>query len=191
MTTLREVNILGIDTKSIGIHWMSNFPVGIDDSYYGWAVCKTQHNDLRRQADLRRLSIFRHAGALANSCPRGTHVYCEEPLALQNGQTTRFLGLAAGAVWAAFHTLVHDIDWHWVDQSSWKKAVLGRGSRPRDWDDGGPKTNREKRWIIEQVRSNALFQQQADAIFQEDFDKQPDLYDAWAIRRYGVIQESF
>jgi hypothetical protein len=188
---LREINVIGIDTKSIGIHWSSNFPIGPQGELYGWATCHSTHDDPRRQADLRRQQILLYAQSLAICCPEGTFVYCEEPLALQNGKTTRLLGLAAGAVWAAFHTHPVKVEWRWVDQSSWKKVVLGRGARPKDWDDGGPKSDREKRWIVETVRNNALFQQQADAIRTDDFDNQLDLYDAWAIRRYGVIQESF
>jgi hypothetical protein len=50
------------------------------------------------------------------------HVFAEEPLALQNGKTTRTLGLAAGALWAQHLKL--DIWWHWVDVQTWQ-AMCG------------------------------------------------------------------
>lgn len=187
--TLREVNVIGLDTKSLGLHWVSNFRIGIDDSTYGWVTCSQTHEDPRRQADMRRCQIFHYAALLARSIPLGTKIYCEEPLALQNGATTRLLGLAAGAVWAAFEQNAHGVNWQWVDVSHWKKVVLGRGNPPKDFS-LTPKATRTKRWIRECVLDNALFQSEADPTMIEDFDSQLDLYDAWAIRRFGVIKES-
>lgn len=189
MTTQAEtLKVIGIDTKSFGIHWVSSFPLGTGDETYGWANCTFKDDDPRRQADLRRQQIFDYAHGMAAWVPSGTHVYCEEPLALQNGATTRLLGLAAGAVWAAFHVnpVCH---WHWVDVAAWKKLVLGRGNPPKDWSPE-PKSTRTKRWIEECVRNNALFQFQSNPVMLEDFSKQSDLFDAWAIKRYGMLKES-
>lgn len=63
---------------------------------------------------------------LALEVPVSTHIFCEEPLALKNGKTTRLLALAAGAIWAAH--LEYSVFWHWVDVASWKKDVCGNGN---------------------------------------------------------------
>jgi len=85
--------------------------------------------------DARRHTLYREAKAAFALLPAGAHIFCEEPLALKNGRTTRMLGLAAGAIWAAH--LDCDLFWHWVDVSHWKKAIVGNGNadkqQVRDW----------------------------------------------------------
>lgn len=189
-TNEETLKVIGIDTKSTGMHWVSNFRIGTHDETYGWTNCKTKHENPRRQADLRRMAIFDYSFGLATALPAGTKVYCEEPLALQNGHTTRLLGLAAGAVWSGFHHGGRGrIEWVWVDVSNWKKTVFGRATPPRDFP-LTPESTRTKRWIQECVHADPFFQMEVDPVMEEDFLKQLDLYDAWAIRRFGVIRES-
>lgn len=116
---------------------------------------------VKGSTDERRAGLFEFARASLGLLPAGCHVFCEEPLALRNGKTTRVLGLAAGAIWAAH--LEFDLYWHWVDVSSWKKAICGNG-------------NLKKELCV--------------AVLQEryglEFDEQ-DFYDAWALREYGKV----
>jgi hypothetical protein len=67
-----------------------------------------------------------------------------------------------------------------VDVSSWKKDVLGRGAPPI-----GLKV---KEWVREQVRANPAFQNRMRVGDYDEkfFEEEPDLYDAWAIKTYGV-----
>lgn len=80
--------------------------------------------------DVRRLALYREAVATFARVAPGSHVFCEEPLALRNGKTTRLLSLAAGAIWAA-HT-DQDFWWHWVDNNTWKARVIGKGSASKE-----------------------------------------------------------
>lgn len=94
------------------------------------------------------------------------HVFCEEPLALKNGKTTRVLALATGAIWAAH--LQFDITWWWVDVSSWKKEIVGNG-------------NAKKEMVKEWVWINAIL---LDAEL-EKYNKELDFYDAHCLMLYG------
>lgn len=182
--------VIGIDTNSYGFHWVSTKPVYDDDDFaqkYGWVACKDDNPDVRR-GEMLNYSHGLFQSLSLNPTPNDDtwHVFCEEPLALQNGKTTRLLGLAAGAIWAGFYLAKPNAYWHWVDQSTWKKNVLGRGRRPNDFE-YRIKSKAEKEWIIEQVRKLPGFQADFnDPITAEDFDKQADLYDAYALRTYGV-----
>lgn len=109
--------------------------------------------------DVRRASLYDAASGYFSKLPNGTHVFCEEPLALRNGKTTRLLCLAAGAVWAAH--LSFDLYWHWVDVATWKKEAVGNG-------------NADKPTVKEWCEKMGYF---------SDVE---DLNDAFAINRYGA-----
>jgi hypothetical protein len=74
-------------------------------------LCETFERSL---VGITQLALMRDLGSV--------HVFAEEPLALQNGKTTRALGLAAGALWAQH--LKFDVWWHWVDVQTWQ-AMCG------------------------------------------------------------------
>lgn len=76
--------------------------------------------------DERRAYLHRQARSAFSTLPKGARVFCEEPISLQNGETTRILGLAAGAIWAAH--LYYDLFWFWVNISTWKREVIGKGN---------------------------------------------------------------
>jgi hypothetical protein len=104
------------------------------------------------------------------------HVFCEAPLALQNGATTRLLCMAAAAVFCGFVQAGSPGYFYWTDPSTWKKSVLGRGSPP-----GGGK---HKPWIRE--RCHELWPDVFnDELTREQFDFEPDLYDAWCLQVHG------
>jgi hypothetical protein len=111
--------------------------------------------------------LFRAARDFFGTLPPGSSVFCEEPLSLQNGKTSRLLGLAAGAIWAA-HT-DYDLFWHWMDVSTWKKE-LGLGS------------NTKKEFVRPAIEAMTAFRHED----REQFLTFPDLYDAFAIRLTGA-----
>lgn len=86
---------------------------------------------------------------------------------MQNGSTTRLLGLAAGAIWAAH--LEYDLFWHWMNVSTWKRE-LGLGG------------NTKKEFVRPAIEGIPAFRHED----REQFLTYPDLYDAWAIRMTGV-----
>lgn len=177
-----EQAVVGIDTATNRMHWTSTYPLGQDAERYGWVSCASKNPDERR------LMLLAYSMAMARYLEPGTHVFCEEPLSLQNGETSRLLALAAGAVWSGFNVAQLDIFWHWVDQSTWKKNVLGRGVRPQDFGLDLPKAKREKAWIESVVTGLDQFQLESHSVASEDFRNEPDLYDAWSIRTYGVTE---
>lgn len=128
---------------------------------------KTFVLDAEGSPDERRITLFRGARDFFGTLPPGSWIFAEEPLALQNGKTTRLLGLAAGAIWAAH--LDYDLYWSWCDVAHWKRAIVGKGNASkdevRDWCEVNPAFKHENR---------------------EEFLKYLDLYDAWAIRMHGV-----
>jgi Holliday junction resolvasome RuvABC endonuclease subunit len=105
-------------------------------------------------------------------------MYCEEPLALQNGQTTRLLSLAAGALYDRAHHVADalnvNLTWHWIDVAYWKRVVIGNG-------------NADKKAIADHVTIEILQRdpriREADKLLYED---EPDLYDARAILQLGL-----
>jgi hypothetical protein len=181
-----DARVIGMDTASNRFHWCSNFDIGIDGARWGWVTCKNSDPDIRRN------ELIRYAWMLFASIEGKFYVYCEEPLALQNGKTTRLLGLAAGGIYAAFNiatSITYSPEWNWVDQSSWKKKVLGRGIRPKGYGLDIPQAKREKAWICATLSESAAFQHEQNDIMLEDFAAQQDLYDAWALKAYGMQQE--
>lgn len=150
---MNQLEIVGVDTASTRLHavWTS---AGVTDYPYKLNFSTSDSNP-----DVRRIKIHQQAHGFFGMLPDGTHVFCEEPLALQNGKTTRLLGLAAGAVWAAH--LEFDLFWHWVDVATWKKDTVGRGNADKD---------DVRKWCVEQG-------------FISDVE---DLNDAYGINRSGA-----
>ena len=66
------------------------------------------------------------ADVLAGGEPSRVWVFCEEPLALKNGKTTRLLSLAAGALWD--RGAITGVEWVWVDVATWKRVIIGNGN---------------------------------------------------------------
>lgn len=103
--------------------------------------------------------------------PPPVAIYCEEPLALQNGKTTRQLSLAAGALWDVAHELLDEaqiqMTWHWVDVSHWKRVVVGNGNADKD---------AIREYVI------ATF----DDVPVDEWDEEPDLYDSRCLLQYGL-----
>lgn len=172
--TMTEQPIIGMDTSTKGFHWVSTKPLydGTEvngAATYGFLTCKGE-------TDERRAALFLGARSFFRSLPEGgACVFCEEPLALQNGKTTRLLGLAAGAIWAAH--LDFDVTWFWVDVASWKKMVVGKGNASKDQ-------------IREFCLGNPAFKHDNEdgRGVNPSFEDQPDLYDAWCLKVYGVRQ---
>lgn len=83
--------------------------------------------------DIRRIKLYEATQeAIRGLCGYGddVHVFCEEPISLRNGKTNRLLALAAGAIWAAH--LDFDVYWHWVNISTWKQKIVGKGSASKE-----------------------------------------------------------
>lgn len=147
------------------------FCVGIDTSSQRLAASlpkqQTFVEDATGSPDERRIQLFRAARKLFETLPDGAHVWIEEPLSLQNGATTRLLGLAAGAIWAA--GIDYDLYLNWINVSTWKKE-LGLGG------------NTKKEFVRPAIEALPSFKHED----REMFLRYPDLYDAFAIRVTGV-----
>lgn len=85
-------------------------------------------------------------------------------MALQNGKTTRLLGLSAGALWAAH--LEYNIFWYWVNVAEWKSGI-------------GLKANAKKLEVESWVRENYGWIPDLD-------DWEEDHFDAFCIRYWGA-----
>lgn len=147
------------------------FVVGIDTSSARLACSlpkqKTYVLDADGSPDERRIQLYRAAREFFATLPDGAHVFCEEPLALKNGETTRLLGLAAGAIWAAH--VDFNFFWHWMNVSTWKKEI-------------GISQNTKKEFVRPAIEAFPSFKHED----REEFLRFPDLYDAWAIRMTGA-----
>ena len=117
--------------------------------------------------DDRRHALYLSAQTYFARLPAATLVVCEEPLGIsKNGKTTRLLGMAAGAIWAAhLHTRVF---WVWADIAAWKKQVIGNGNAAKD---------DIREWAIPLLGPN---DHAAD-----NYDSEPDYYDAMGLAVYG------
>lgn len=153
---------IGIDTSSFTMHGVS-----LDGARVRLYEGRSNLSD----ADARRAELLEYASRLFPVLPRGGHVFCEEPLALQNGSTTRVLSLAAGAIWAAWRASGADLWWHWVDVTTWKKRVVGKGNASK---------GDVRLYVIQTPRYQEL-----DRELQQQMEDQPDLYDAWCLAEYG------
>lgn len=182
--------VIGIDTNSFGFHWVSTFGIGNEDTSrgekYGWLECKDENVDRRRIETVDYARAFFQSVEWSRAEHDEISIYCEEPISLKNGKTTRLLGLAAGAIFGAYVCSNLDAYWYWVDVAAWKKSVLGRGTRPKDFVSDWPKAKQEKAWIVETASQMPGFMAESDPVRMQDFDNHLDLYDAWAIKTYGV-----
>lgn len=171
--------IVGVDTRSKAFHWVAS------ESLAGFC-CGWTDAPSNLTTDEARLYLLHGAISLFGKLPPGTHVFVEEPLTLQNGQTTKNLCMAAAAVWCGFQMAKPDAWWFWVDVATWKKAVLGRGIPPREFK-GRSKATRTKDWIRAVAVELPEFQQYTEKVGlgPEHFDAEPDLYDAWGLMQYG------
>lgn len=161
--------ILGIDTDSYGMHVHTDA-----GRYYSIAMPKKM-----KDPEERRVLVYAEAKKLfRNILQNDNDVYCEEPLALKNGKTTRTLCLIAGAIWAA-HVEVCTTDridsrWHWVDVSSWKMRIPGNGNASkemiRDFCIGS------QLFAVECLRTVGM---------ESDHEENLNLYDAWCLLQYG------
>lgn len=157
--------LIGVDTATD--RWHACHGDGPGD----FAECKLPHS---RKADKERWGnpdVRRHAlcdsfrsylWLVVNDQP--ARIFCEEPLALQNGKTTRLLGLAAGALWRE-HAFF-DAYWFWTSNSTWGKYVGIKGNMKSE-----ERKAVAKAWAIERGAP-------------EDLDE--DHYDAFCIRRHGI-----
>lgn len=138
------------------------------------------HESKDKNVDLRRAHLFYAAQQFFAEIGPGSVVFCEEPLALpKNGKTTRLLGLAAGAIWAAH--VEYDVSWVWVDAAAWKGKE--DGIYLADWKRAAG-TRKDK----EAVRAWGLAEAAALELprhLTSTMERYPDLYDAWAILRWG------
>ncbi len=140
--------VLGLDTAANRLHGIL---LDADASVISRPAVKVADTnpDVRRSAlYYGAVNEFDHCVGIAQRRGAELHIFCEEPLALKNGKTTRLLSLAAGAIWAAH--LGFSVFWHWVDVATWKKTVIGNGNAskemirefliehhgaPEDWDE--------------------------------------------------------
>lgn len=159
-TRLKTVGIpavIGLDTGSNRIHGIGP-RVGTRKRVEEFAVKSKDPNP-----DVRRHELYEgtrnYLRKASEAAPTKLHIFCEEPLALQNGKTTRLLGLVAGAIWASH--LDFDCYWYWVNVSTWKRDVVGSGNAKKE---------QVQEWV----------QQQGYNFTEEDY------FDAFCIREYGV-----
>ena len=157
-----HIATIGLDTSSYGFHWVGDNPNAV-----GWYKAPGDVNE-------RWIHIYNKAFDFFHAIRPGTYVFCEEPLALKNGKTTRILGISAGIIHAAFIAACQDNDltWFWVDVASWKRAVCKNGSANKDL-------------VRERVREYASWQVDFGHPHESMFEDQRDLYDAWALMEYG------
>lgn len=168
--------ILGLDTRSRATHAVASEPLDDGGSCYWWVVSTAEIQEMAW------VDLFYACRDMFKWLPSGSHVFCEEPLALrQNPATTRVLCMTAGVVYAAFVASDVYATWYSVNPATWKKAVLGRGVPPQG--------QKHKPWI-----AGTLDQDEAFAAWVErqgwerttgDLDAEPDLRDAWCLMRYG------
>ena len=162
--------VMGLDTASSRLHYFCTFPLageGEGTQYGGFhAADKTSKDEQRQELYEMAHRLFGVLHETGSEEHKKCHIFCEEPLALKNGKTTRLLALAAGAIWAA--NLDYNIWWHWVDVASWKKAIVGRG-------------NASKEDVANYCWGNPAFQHEV-----KDPHIDQDIYDAWCLKVYGV-----
>jgi hypothetical protein len=113
--------------------------------------------------DARRQRLFQSAYLYFRSLPEGSHIFCEEPLALTSGKTTRILGMVVGAIWSAH--LSCSVFWHWVNVSTWQGMVGANTGKSEQ------RKAKVQTWALEHG---------ADEGWDEDH------YDAFCIGRYGM-----
>lgn len=185
--------VIGLDTASSRFHYCSTRPLpdpggGPDFDPLGYFTCATK-DEATRQHELfmGAKTLFQRVDAFArDEGIARVYVFCESPIVMmKNIETTRKLCMAAGIIrCGAFEC--NNIWWAWVDQSTWKKQILGRGNTPPDYGKG-----KAKEWIRDTVRQNPAWRHEAAILdetqtpYEEWFENERDLYDAWCLRVYG------
>lgn len=167
--------IIGLDTRSKTFHWVSSIQLGSGNRRWGMSP-EVKGEDV----ELARIRLFNDAREFFKLVPFGSHIFCEEPLALaKNPATTRILCMAAASVWCGLVATNRDATWYWTNPASWKKAVLGRGAPP--------KGQKHKPWIEEQLLMLPEFIEwlHFDRRDRGVFQLEPDLYDAWCLMTHG------
>lgn len=175
--------VVGLDTDTHGFHWSSSEPIpeGSDVdilSQMGYVAVGTS-------VEARRVSIYLMVLRLFRGLPANTHVFCEEPLALRNGKTTRLLSLAAGAIWAAFVKANSEQSdrscfWYWADVAQWKKVVTGYGNSSKE---------DIKQFCLHDDKFRRFSSRAAGPglpLYASMCESNPNLYDAWCLMEYGV-----
>lgn len=157
--------IVGLDTKTRAMHYLASD--GVYMLYNSFTSSQDDH-------DLARAELFESAREVFSEL-NPAHVFCEAPLALQNGKTTRLLCMAAAAVWCGFVASEVNGLWYWVDPATWKKDVLG-GAPPRGM--------KHKPWIRQRVLE-MWPERIGTAALLAAFDREPDYFDAWCLLQYG------
>lgn len=124
--------------------------------------------DVRRAA---MTSTFRQALEQRSNDSEPLVIFCEEPLALQNGKTTRLLSIAAGALWQVAHDMAFhfgmEVAWFWVDVAMWKRVIVGNGNASKD-----------------DIKAFAM---SVDSSTEGAFAEEADFFDAWCLARYGRL----
>lgn len=155
-----EPVIVGLDTAGNRLHGVVLDIAG--ETVLRRFSCEPLKGKKWSNPDVRRHQLAMRAQQEFRLLPVGSVIFAEEPLSLQNGKTTRVLGLAAGAIWAAHLSL--DLTWMWVDVSTWKKAMIGHGGATKD-----------------EVRLWSLLHGGTE-------DWEEDHYDAHAVGAYGAMR---
>ena len=144
--------IVGLDTAANRLH-------AVLDNDATWSVGPLKGKDWDKVPDDRRAELTKQAKRFFESLPPGTHVFCEDNIALRNPKTNILLAKTTGAVWQAAQDF--DLFWHWVPISTWKMEVVGNGNASKE----DVKTHAELLGFYNDV---------------EDFN------DAFCIRQYGA-----
>lgn len=161
---MKGPQVIGIDTKSRAFHWYT-----VGERVTGHDSFTSSQDD----HDVARAEVYAAAKEMFTEI-RPAHIFCEAPLALQNGKTTRLLCMAAAAVFCGFIASDVDAVWYWVDPASWKRQVLG-GAPPRG--------EKHKPWI--RRRCLEVWPDEMQGWLLERFDREPDYFDAWCLYQYG------
>lgn len=156
--------IAGMDTAADRLHVVA-YDTESDSRLLASKFVKSESIELTSSnPDVRRAALYYgsvEVCKLLTVLGSDVHIFCEEPISLRNGKTNRLLALAAGAIWAGH--LEFDVYWHWVNISTWKKKIVGKGNATKD-----------------EVKSWSLIQGG-----ESNWDE--DMHDAWAICQYGVL----
>lgn len=166
--------VVGLDTASDRWHAITrptpgNKLIGVDtETCHATPDYKKKAHVAYKDPDVRRAELANAFGVFLMWLPVGTHVFCEEPLALKNGKTTRLLALSAGSLWA-MAAVRGDLIWHWVDVSHWKRVIVGNGNANKD-----------------KIRASVLERKKMSKKLIAAYDAEPDYWDADCLADYGL-----
>lgn len=158
--------VVGLDTATNRWHAIANAATELRPEHYCSKLKGVEWEKGDDAADRRRGYLVATWHQFVVQLPIGTIVLCEEPLALQNGKTTRLLSLACGALWSVTNHVRPDIDWRWADVSHWKRVVVGNGNADK---------LKIRDWVLVH----------AGNLDMTNWDQQEDLYDAYCLLQYA------